>query len=138
MKIARTYTLDTEIIEALCKEANASKIINDLLTEYYCKNTGMQKAELKNKLIEITTKIKDLEIHKMEIQNKIAELTAREEKLESTMKEIPEEIIQDFKAFPNMTEDILYIRFKGIYHSKYPELKFNQLLKVLKDSQDAK
>lgn len=115
MKINRTYSLDNEICEELEKIDNASKLINDLLKDYFYKNGRLKKQELIIKLGKKQTEQDNIisEITKIKEMIKIAE--NKEQKLKS----VPEEILQDFEAFPKIDKIILRKRYIEIYKSKY-------------------
>ena len=68
MKVMRTYTIEEEIAERLKKEGNASKLINQLLEEYF------HKSDINSMTIEeLEREQKKLEIL-MEAEKKVKEL----------------------------------------------------------------
>lgn len=129
MKKQKMLYLEGDIIEELDKLPNASKLINELLNDYFSTGGQLKKAELIKKL-----GIKKLEIDKLsaeikDLNNKIASIEENENKLKDAFRSIPEEILEDFKFYPTMTEQILYTRFKEIYSRKY-KLDYPTLLEA--------
>lgn len=129
MKGQKILSLDLEIIEELKKEKNSSKLINDLLRDYFHQSTTLKKEELLNKLGNLELESKKIQEQMKVLRNKINEFEIREQKEKTIFKNIPQEIITDFKCFPKMTEDILYGRWKGIYAPNF-NITFEELKKA--------
>ena len=128
MKGTKLISIDSDILEELQKESNASKIINELLKDYYTTGGALQRKEIIHKI-----NINGLEITKLEesnksLKSKLDALTKREAELKDLYKNIPAEVIEDFKAFPNMTSMIFRGRIKDIYNRKYKDLNHNDMM----------
>tara|TARA_R100000501_G_C2565141_1_gene74222 strand:+ start:93 stop:497 length:405 start_codon:yes stop_codon:yes gene_type:complete len=118
MKINRTYSLDANVCEQLEKEKNASKLINDLLKDYFI--TGnLKEEELLKKSKEIELEILEKEAEHNKIHEQILKIKKKQKHLKDTFKSIPDEILQDFRDFPKMTKDALKNRYSDIYKRKY-------------------
>jgi hypothetical protein len=127
MKQNKQFTIDIEIVEKLAKEKNASGLINDLLKDYYTTGGELQKKEIEAK---IANEISEITKHKStlsSLKNKLALIIKREAELKEIYKDIPTEILDDFKAFPSMTLQILRNRNKEIYSRKYKEIEWPKL-----------
>jgi len=129
MKANKLVTLDTEIIEELQRVKNASKLINGLLYDYFYEGGGLKVAELKakSKLLE-----KEIEDKKMQIQSiafKVKEINEKDDKIKKIFKEIPNIVLEDFKKFPKMTEEVLENRFKELY-SNYSSIEWKTVLEA--------
>jgi len=115
MKINRSYTLDSEIVEELEKVSNSSKLINELLIEHFHGTNSSKKDEISHKLKQLTR-------DKEEIDNKMIMLVQRydsiveQEKIQAhTFKDMPKEILEDFNRFPDMSEETLKSRWEGLH-----------------------
>ena len=127
MKQNKQFTIDIEIVEQLAKEKNASGLINDLLKDYYTTGGVLQKKELETKIA-----LKQLELTKAKsvltsLKNKLALIIKRDAELKEIYKDIPSEVLDDFKAFPSMTIDILRNRNREIYLRKYKNIQWPKL-----------
>ena len=128
MKVSKLFTLDIEIIHNLQKEKNASKLISDLLLEYYNEGSGLKKEELKVKKIKKLNIINQTKIEIEKIEDTITKIEDRDKMIKETFKNIPTEILDDFKVF-KFTEQSLFIRHSEIYIKKF-KFTFNELKKA--------
>lgn len=128
----KTICLNSEVIEKLEKEKSASNLINELLSDYFSKNGNLRKEELKKRIINLKADKSRIE-QEMEIINRnIEKIESNEKRTKEIFKDIPNEIIKDFKAFPNMTEEILKTRFNNIY-SKIYKINWEEIEKAFKE-----
>jgi len=129
MKSQKILSLDAEIIEELKNIPNASKLINEMLKDYFNKSGHLKKQELKNKLILIEADIKrftnDMELIKKQIET----IEKDESRIRTIFKNIPSEILEDIKFFDKMTLDTLLNRFNQFYKRKY-EIKWEEVKKA--------
>jgi len=132
MKTSKLFTLDIEIVDELKKLPNASKLINNMLKDYFNQHGALKKQELINKLNLKELKSKEIIGEMKIIKERIKEIEITEKRTKSIFKNIPTEIINDFKAFPTMSENILYLRFKDIYSKTY-DLNYKELKKAYDD-----
>ena len=128
MKVSKLFTLDIEIIHNLQKEKNASKLISDLLLEYYNEGSGLKKEELKVKKIKKLNIINQTKIEIEKIEDTITKIEDRDKMIKETFKNIPTEILDDFKVF-KFTEQSLLSRHSEIYIKKF-KFTFNELKKA--------
>ena len=127
----KTICLDVDVIEHLSKEKNASGLINSLLADYY--NTGKkEKAELLIALEEKRELRDKLNVELGAIETKLREIETKKEQVKEIFKNIPDEILQDFKDFENMDENILKNRYLDIYKVKY-KFTWEELIKAFKE-----
>lgn len=132
MKQNKTISLDIEIIEALDAVDNGSKLINELLMDYFGSTKGVELNKLKKKAELLEGEIKDKSLMLEEIKKRIIILEKEKEKLDKVLEALPKEIIEDFNIFKNMTEEILHKRFKEYYIDKYTDLDFKKVLSSYK------
>ena len=119
MKRFKHFTIDEDLAKELEKESNASKLVNELLKDYYNQNGHLQKRELEEKLIKIKTEINRLEKDMVTIERNLEKIEADEKRVREVFKNVPNEIIDDISSFENITESALFSRFKSIYKKKY-------------------
>ncbi|MCK4997140.1 hypothetical protein KAS08_02455 [Candidatus Pacearchaeota archaeon] len=136
-KRSRPFTLDEELFEELGK-INASGLINELLKDYFNKNQNETIVILNEKLAEETEK-KKVSLRKIrEIKQKIAKIRAKESKVLRVCNKIPQEILTDFKSYPNLSPAMWMMRFKDIYKKKYRNLQWMDVKTALKEFQGQK
>jgi len=129
MKRFKHFTIDEEIAEELDKEKNASKIVNNLLKDYYNESSNLKKQELKNKLIHLEAETKKSNESIKIIKEQIKKMITDEKRLKEVFKNIPKEIMDDFRYFNKMTLDSLLKRYKEIYSRKF-NIKWEELKKA--------
>jgi DNA helicase IV len=130
MKSQKILSLDFEIVEELKKIPNASKLINEMLLDYFNKNGHLKKKELKDKLAQLNLN-KEKIINDMEILEKqIISIEKEEARINETYKNIPKEIMEDFNSFDKMTADGLFTRFKNLYSKRFKDLDWLELKKA--------
>ena len=137
MKQNKVRSLDTKLIDDL-KEVNASKLLNELLLDYFNKNGHLKREQIEAK---ITAKQAEEQTIKEEVNLlilQLKEITEKEAKMKEIFGDIPQEILDDFKDFTKMTSEILMQRFKNIYRERYPELKRDRLLRAFQEFKDGK
>lgn len=129
MKSQKVLSLDVEIIKELKKLPNSSGLINEMLKDYFNQHGALKKQELLNKLglveLDIKKKTEEMKL----IRERIKEIEITESRIKSIFKNIPKEVLDDFRAFPNMTEQILCTRFKEIYSKRY-NITFKEIEKA--------
>ena len=129
MKAQKILSLDAEIIDQLKNTGNASKLINDMLIEYFFSGSNLEKTEIQGN-IKFTEK--EILEKKQKIENlkqKLIDLENKDKKIKELFKNIPESILTDFKMFPKMSENTLLNRYNNIYFGK---VKWEVLLKAFK------
>ncbi len=129
--MSKPFSIDIKLVSELKKLKNPSKIVNDLLSDYIFGGSHLKEEELKIKLNKIKADKLRMTTQEKELNKQLEKIQTNEKKMTETCKDIPKEIIQDFKAFPDMTEEILWGRFKNIYKTKY-EITYQELLKSFK------
>jgi hypothetical protein len=127
MKMQKVISLDESLIKLLSSESNASAVISALLMDYYRESPALQSEEIAKKIREIQQKIDENQIILCNLQEKLTKIKKKEIEITAIFKEIPQEILNDFKIYPEMTEEILKSRYKDIY-SQTTKLKFEQIL----------
>jgi len=126
MKINVMVCIDDDLVEESKKEGR-SKLINGLLRDYFNKNKNENIAILNEKLAEESEK-KKISLRKIrETKQKIAKIRARENKVLKVCNKIPQEILNDFKTYPNLSPAMWMMRFKDIYAKKYKNLSWIQV-----------
>jgi cysteinyl-tRNA synthetase len=138
MKRFKHFTIDEEIAEELEKEKNASKIVNNLLKDYYNSNSNLKKQELKNKLIQIKEEREKLTNEMEVIEKQIISIEKEENRINETYKNIPKDIMEDFNFFNKMTKESLFIRYKNIYSKRFKDLDWNELKKAFCEFKEIK
>ena len=129
MKGNKLVTLDIEIIEQLKNTENASKLINEMLIEYFFSGSDLKREELQgkikleeNQILEKEKKIKNLKV-------RLEDIDKKDKKIKEVFADIPEQVLTDFRMFPRMTEEVLAVRHKNIYAEK---IVWKTLLKAFK------
>ena len=118
MKSQKLFSLDTEVIDRLKKHPNASKLANDLFSDYFFSGKNLEKIELEELLIELKTKEVMITVKLTEVQEKINAIIQKESELKEIFEGLPAEILIDFQDFPKMTFEILKNRYTEIYAAK--------------------
>lgn len=129
----KTICLDIENIEKLNKTESASKLINELLIEYFNSTGDLKEAELKKKSNETKNKIDELQTDLKEVNKQLKQLEKDKERVKEVYKEIPKEILEDFKSFRDMDIHTLRDRFNSYYSEKYNDLNLNEIEKAFKE-----
>jgi chromosome segregation ATPase len=125
MKVNKLFTIDQGLIELLKQEKNASKIINQLLLDYYGEGSNKLK-ELEEEIIRDKEEIKRLIELVKKKEQKVLEIKERNKKVQEQLNNIPQGLLNDFRTFKGMTEDTLKERVR--YY--YPNLDINEALKA--------
>ena len=128
MKGNKLITLDVEIIEKL-KDTNASKLVNSMLMDYFYSGGGLEKEELKGKIVLMDKEIFDKKAQKDILKAKLKDILDQEAEFKKIFKGMPVQVLEDFKAFPKMTEEILQVRFRELY-SDTPDLTWYNVLEA--------
>ena len=127
MKINKQFTIDSEIVDELTKEKNASGLINSLLKDYFSTGGALQKKEIEAKIATNKVELTRIKSTLTSLKNKLDLIIKREAQLKELYKNIPQEVLEDFKAFPKMTIEILRNRNREIYSRKYNKLNWAEL-----------
>ena len=130
MKSQKILSLDREIIDLLKTVPNGSKLVNDLLIDYFFAGGGQEKAELQQNITSLQDKIHKDKISIEMIKDKIKEIIEKEKEIKEKFKNIPLVILQDFKAFPKMDEDALMSRYNNEY---FGTVEWKELLEAFKE-----
>lgn len=129
MKSQKILSLDIEIIEQLKSIPNASKLINEMLIDYFFSGSDLKKDELKSK-IQLEENYINEKLQKIEnLKIKLKEIEIKDNKIKEVFNEIPDSILTDFRMFPRMTEEVLAVRHKNLYSGL---ISWNVLLKAFK------
>jgi len=131
MNTNRTFSINSELADRLKEQPNQSKIVNDLLTDYFMSG-GSEKKDLVIKRAEIEADILKLNKSLDVVNAKIEKICEKEATFKETVKGVPESIIEDFKKFPDMDENTLVKRYMTIYKRKYT-ISIDELKKALKE-----
>jgi len=129
MKSQKILSLDVEIVEELKKLPNSSGLINQMLKDYFNQHGALKKQELLNKLGSKELELKNLSEEVKIIKERIKEIEVTENRIKSIFKNIPQEILNDFRAFPKMSMEILRNRFREIYSKTY-DITIEELIKA--------
>lgn len=121
MKVNVMICIDDDLLEE-SKKQGRSKLINGLLRDYFNKNKNENITILNEKLTKESEK-KKISLRKIrEFKQKIKKIRARENKVLRVCGKMPQEILNDFKAYPNLSPAMWMMRFKDIYSKKYKNL----------------
>jgi len=118
MKGNKLITLDTDLITQLSKVDNASRLINELLTDHFNTGGNMEKQEIEGKILLLNKEIDTKKEQVNSLKERVKVINEKETNFKRLFKGIPDEVMQDFKAFPKMTEDTLLSRYNSIYFGK--------------------
>lgn len=132
MKQRKQIMVDEDLMPSLRGVDSASGLINSLLKEYFKESSNMTLDRLKQVVVEKTGELVKLETEIKEVKNRIHEINTYEDRIKTIFKKMPSEIINDFKDFPLMTEEVLKNRFENMYSIKF-NIKYSELLKVFKE-----
>jgi hypothetical protein len=110
--------LDVDLVEQL-SNINASQLINELLKDYFNAGGKLAKKELIDKIAQLHLSKDKIDIDLIELEYQLNKLNDKEKILKEIYKNIPDDILDDFKQFPNMTITALANRFSEIYKKKY-------------------
>ena len=132
MKSQKLFSLDQDIIERLQEEKNASKIVNDILIDYYSTGKYKQKEEIQAKITKYTKIIDDAVDKKRTLEDKYDQIERKEKETAQKFKNTPKEVLDDFKFWPNMSEEVFLTRFKE-YHKKHPNFTKEIALKAYRE-----
>ena len=127
----KMVSLDLDIIQELKSNPNSSKLINDFLIDYFKGGSLRKKTELLSKRTKLSSEILELKEMIIIIDNKLLDIEKKAEEVRKSFEDIPNNILEDFKKYPNMTEEILKNRFEGEYELKY-RINWETLLEAYK------
>ncbi len=130
MKLQKLFNIDSTLIENLNKEKNMSKLINELLSDYFNSGENSTKQEILDKINLKEKEINESKQMVMTWKEKIEAIEKKGKLLKKIFRDIPDEILDDFKVFSKMTEVILRNRFNNIYSVKYEDLEWKKVLKA--------
>ena len=114
MKINRTYSLDSEVVEALDAVGNASKFINDLLIEALLGNKTNNEQRLRDNIKKGLEEIKRIQEEIFMADDNLKRMEATKAELAEKFKGLPKQILNDFQTY-DLTEEALYSRWQGLY-----------------------
>ena len=130
MKSSKLFTLDTEIVDSLKKVENASRLVNELLLDYFYSGGGQEKEEIKGNLIKLKTEVENKKGLIKNLKEKIKEIEKKDKEIKEKFKHIPIVILQDFKMFPLMSEEALLSRYNSQY---FGTVEWKELLTAYKE-----
>ena len=119
MNINRTFSIEENLANRLKEENNQSKIINELLKDYYASGGSLEEDELKAEKNKIEGEIIKLTKSIEMINKRLERVVQKKRIIEEKFKNIPKEILEDFRRFPNMDEHTLMDRYREIYGTRY-------------------
>ena len=117
MKANKLFTLDVEVIQNLSKEKNASKLVNELLLDYFEGGTSLVIEEIRRDIVSQEQNISKSKQRLLMLNKKLRDIDERELKVKELFKDLPEQLIKDFKEFPKMTEETLLNRLIDNYRN---------------------
>lgn len=126
MKAQKILSLDSEIIEELKKLPNASKLINNLLLDYFNTSSHLKKQELINKRINLEAEYKKIENNLNNINSQIEMINKDEARVKETFKNIPKEIMDDFRFFEKMNLETCFNRYREVWSRKF-DIKWEEI-----------
>lgn len=114
----RQITIDDELNDEL-EKINASKLINDLLQDYFNRNKSDDLKVLNQKLEEKLQKKKILMREIRDLKLKINQIRDKEARVLRIFNKIPKEVVENINSYPNITLTSLRMRYNNIYQEKY-------------------
>lgn len=132
MKVNKQFTIDSEIVDELSKEKNASGLINSLLVNYFTSGGKLEKTEIMKRISEKETQTLKLIEETTQLKTKLESLEKKEKYIKEIFKDIPDEVMDDLKSFPKMSESVLRNRHHEIYAKKY-NISYDKVLKAFKE-----
>ena len=87
-KTTITLSIDSDVKDILTQEKNYSRIVNELLRDYFNKTSHLKKDELKHKIGEYELKKKEINQKMKEIRREIEFIEAKEERMDTIFKGI--------------------------------------------------
>jgi hypothetical protein len=130
MKTSKLFTIDVELIQEL-EKTNASKLVNELLLDYFSSSGNLKKEELIKKINFTRGEIEKLTENLKKMEFDLSSIKNEETRILDIFKNIPGEIIEDIKFFKNMNEESLLSRFTNVYKRKY-DISWQEILNVFK------
>jgi len=131
MKVNKLFTLDADLVERLQEEKNQSKVVNELLGDYFALGGNLEKQELIAKRDELLKQIAKFETSVEQLNLKLEKIAKREASVKKIYKDIPEAVLDDFRKFPNMDEVALRSRYNNLWF-KY-SATFDEIEKAYKE-----
>jgi len=119
VKVNKTISLDIDLVEELKEHSNSSKLINDLLKEHLRGDHIKDIEAIELKILETKREIEDLMTEENNLRKKLQIAKQKETELKERFSNVPLEILEDFKFYSKMTEEIFSKRWKDIYNKKY-------------------
>lgn len=133
-KVNKTYSLDEKNVEELKKEENASKLIDQLLTEHYFGTASDKELEIRETLKRIDFEIEELSTKKSNLLSKLSGILEKKERIKKTMQGVPKKILEDFQMYPGMTEQVLKNRYLNMYKGLISWEKLVEFWKTFQES----
>ena len=131
MKQRKQIMIDERIFDSL-KAVNSSALINSLLTEYFNDSSVMTLDKIRNQITEKTNDMQTLQAVIDELREREQDIVTHNNRVKDIFKDLPMDVLHDFKAFPNMTIEILKIRYRDIYSKMY-DITYDELLNAFKE-----
>jgi len=131
MKKPTILNLDIEIVEALEKQDNRSRFVNDLLKEFFGEGGDLKRKELEAKIAEKEREIKQTQETLINLQKSLLVITEKEDKIKSKFINIPKAVLNDFVKFPAMNEESLRNRYNTYW--KVYTCPFSEILEAFKE-----
>lgn len=115
MKTNKIFSLDTEVIVSLQNVDNASKLVNDLLVDYFASGRNLEEEDLKKEILKTESLIITEQGRINNMNARLKEIEEKDKEVKKIFQDIPKAIIDDFKIYPKMTEEILRKKCKTSY-----------------------
>tara|TARA_Y100000310_G_C20049131_1_gene519734 strand:- start:77 stop:502 length:426 start_codon:yes stop_codon:yes gene_type:complete len=125
-KVQKIFTIDDNLVEELKLVKNKSKLVNELLKDYFSKGSLKVKEELLAKMANLRRDLFNQKEQLINYEATLKKLEEKEKSIESLYSNLPKDILDDFKMFPALSEEGLINRYQGIYADKY-KISYNEI-----------
>jgi len=123
MKQQKMLYMESNLIEALNKTENASKLVSGLLTDYFFGGGGLDEEEMKLKIKELQQGIERDAEKVLLIKDKLATVKVKKDEIKVKFNKVPDYVLADFRQFPMMTEEALASRYKDMDVEQFEDVK---------------
>jgi len=126
MKVQKLICIDQEVAENLKQESNASKLVNDLLLNFYHGGRYQEIEEIEQNITKLSAEKQEISNKITHFQKKLKEIKEKVAETKALFREIPQDLLEDFNKYPQMTPIIFMNRWKDIYKSQFPSLNYDK------------